>query len=858
MKKQLTLATFYRPSPSKKQRLSSTDDVHIQGLGNSIRPTSGCSESSSGSVSNAATTSGCSESPSSSVSNVAAVIACSESPSSSMSNAAAISGYSESSSSFMSNAAVSSNSPSRSNPLQNSDVGLVLGKVTCLSDADKYNLIKNPYIPPQSYKFPRHSEHGKQRCFQHFWLSKYAWLVYSKELDGGVCLACALFCKPSGLHDRVLVERAMCKYTKATDLLKEHSIKKSHIDALQDMDRFKSIMEQRTLPVHHQIHTALQMQVSSNQAKLMSILKTVVFCGRQNIPLRGHRDDSKHLNECVNIGNFQALLDFRVDAGDEILRRHFNIAPRNATYRSKTIQNELIESVGSWIRQEIVDEVKKAGFFSILADETTDCSNKEQLTLVLRFVDGQKKIREEFIEFVEAPATTGQALAELLLSRIELLGLDANLLCGQGYDGAANMSGRQSGAAVRIRQIYPLALYMHCNSHVLNLCIVKASEIQAVRNIFGIMIEVALFFNGSPKRQALLESKINILVPESRKKRLADLCRTRWVERHEAFESLYSLYNAVVQSLEDVVTRSSQWSRESISTANGLLLSLTQFDFLVTFVITKNCLSYLKSLSISLQCRSIDICHAFNDVECIKLALTNVREKIDTYHAKWYEEAVDLGQVVGANEPHLPRFCAKQKHRLNIPAESPQEYYRRAVSIPFLDHLILQMQERFSEAQKIAYQGLSIVPEVMKSDQQWRKGAKELASFYDSNLPSPQTLDAELDCWETKWLKDSAASLPSSPCSTLQCTSDTIFPNICCLLRILCTLPVTTSECERTFSSLKCLKTYTRSTMKEERLSGLALIYIHKDMELDYKEIINIFARKYPRRLKLINILDSD
>ena len=129
----------------------------------------------------------------------------------------------------------------------------------------------------------------------------------------------------------------------------------------------------------------------------MSILKTVLLCGKQNISFRGHRDDSKYLSvDNQKCGNFQALLDFRIDAGDVVLKEHFETAPRNATYRSKTTQNEMIDCVGNWIRQKLINEVKEASFFSILADETTDYSNKEQLILVIRFVDNDNQIREEF------------------------------------------------------------------------------------------------------------------------------------------------------------------------------------------------------------------------------------------------------------------------------------------------------------------------------------------------------------------------------------------------------------------------------------------------------------------------------
>ena len=74
-------------------------------------------------------------------------------------------------------------------------------------------------------------------------------------------------------------------------------------------------------------------------------------------------------------------------------------APRNCTYLSKTTQNQLINILGDVIRDEILGEIRKATYFSISADEAADCSNKEQLSLTIRFVDSSDKVREEFIEF---------------------------------------------------------------------------------------------------------------------------------------------------------------------------------------------------------------------------------------------------------------------------------------------------------------------------------------------------------------------------------------------------------------------------------------------------------------------------
>ena len=68
-------------------------------------------------------------------------------------------------------------------------------------------------------------------------------------------------------------------------------------------------------------------------------------------------------------------------------------------------------------------------------------------------------------------------------------------------------------------------------------------------------------------------------------------------------------------------------------------------------------------------------------------------------------------------------------------------------------------------------------------------------------------------------------------------------------------VPVTTSECERTVSVLRRLKTYLRSTMRQDRLSSLALLHINYTMVIDVDEVIDMFARKHPRRMILRNII---
>ncbi len=79
------------------------------------------------------------------------------------------------------------------------------------------------------------------------------------------------------------------------------------------------------------------------------------------------------------------------------------------------------------------------------------------------------------------------------------------------------------------------------------------------------------------------------------------------------------------------------------------------------------------------------------------------------------------------------------------------------------------------------------------------------------------------------------------------------FPYLFVAFHILTTLPVTTCSCERFISVLRRLK-----TMGQDQLNSLALIHVHREIDVDAHELIEIFARRHPRRMKLLDILNTD
>ena len=457
---------------------------------------------------------------------------------------------------------------------------------------------------------------------------------------------------------------------------------------------------------------------------------------------------------------------------------------------------------------------------------------------------------------------SGRDLADKITSCLQSFGLDLRNLRGQAYDGAGNMAGSVNGAAALIAADHPLALYLHCASHCLNLAIVKSLQITSVRNMMGVVGRVYQFFDAHPKRQRALEEAIQDTQPTSQVHKLKDLCRTRWVQRIDSIEVFRSLHQSSVACMEKICNDGPRfWSSDSLTDARSLQLAITTTDFLSALVITNHCLNYLRALTSNLQGETKDIITAVEEISNVVTTLQSVRDSINTHHSNWFSDVEKMCSEVGT-QPSLPRICSRQSYRSNIPADSPSDYYRRLISIPFIDHLLSEMHSRFSSHQQTALLGLSVVPSVivtLTADECATKVGK-LADMYRADLPSPECLSSELDCWLVKWKshlrEHGEKSLPSSPTAAIRHTSS-VYPNIKALISILCTLPVTSCSAERSFSGLKRTKTAFRSSMSTQRLTGLSLIGVHRDIPIDISAAIDEFGRRHPRRMEMLNLLED-
>lgn len=196
-------------------------------------------------------------------------------------------------------------------------------------------------------------------------------------------------------------------------------------------------------------------------------------------------------------------------------------------------------------------------------------------------------------------------------------------------------------------------------------------------------------------------------------------------------------------------------------------------------------------------------------------------------------------------------------HRENVPADSTSEYFKRAVTIPFLDPLMSQIQSRFSESNLDALDVMYVMPHYVVSEPNWEEHFSRFLRKYADDLPDPDFIQCELRMWRLKMsnLKD---PLPTNLEELLPYADRFSFPNILTALKIFGTIPVTTCSCERSISTLRRLKTFTRSTMGEKRLRALALLNVHREIKLDTEKVIDRFAMKHPRRMLLLEPLNGD
>lgn len=227
------------------------------------------------------------------------------------------------------------------------------------------------------------------------------------------------------------MQRGFHNWKDGTIGFKKHEECTSHKEAVEVM----VVLPATTAYIgEHSSHQHASQKVKNKQP-LHQIVSSLRYLCRQGLPIRGDGDESD--------SNLNQLLQLKSESDPNLvawLKQNENV------YTSPELQNELIKVMGIHILRNISKEFQSSPFLTIMADETTDISNEEQVAIVFCRVTDDLLVHEEFVGLYKV-STIEAAIFDAIKDVFIQLNLPTVKVCGQYYDGASAMSSNKYGVS---------------------------------------------------------------------------------------------------------------------------------------------------------------------------------------------------------------------------------------------------------------------------------------------------------------------------------------------------------------------------------------------------------------------------
>ena len=292
--------------------------------------------------------------------------------------------------------------------------------------------------------------------------------------------------------------------------------------------------------------------------------------------------------------------------------------------------------------------------------------------------------------------------------------------------------------------------------------------------------------------------------------------------------------------------------------AKSLLSDIMNFEFLFGMVIWYNILSVINRVSKMLQSKDIVIDAAISHLK----ALISFFE---TYRETGFESDKIIAKEIAAQMKIEPTFCEKRiiyrKKQFDENASeeithSAEESYRVDYFLYIVDQAISSLNSRFEQFQKYEdiFGFLFDLHKLHITDDDYLKSCcDKLEKFMRHNMDFD--IDGDGLFYDLKIVRKCLPKETKRAIEVLDYLKmmDFCFPNVWIAYGILLTIPVTVASAEKSFSKLKLIKSYLRSTMSQERLNGLTILSIEKHMleQIDFNSLIIDFLSKNACRINL-------
>lgn len=691
---------------------------------------------------------------------------------------------------------------------------LLNNKFSRLSFAEKCNVKARGRPTPQLNIIQTSSSRNNtfERKFKADIYSKCDWLCGCEIKNAFFCFPCLLFGGEISWTQTGVVD-----LKHLNEKIKKHENSAQHIKNSIDFGMLGKINIATQVSEAYKLNIRkFNENVKKNRDILSKIIDCLIFCGKFELPLRGHNEKA----DSDNPGIFRGLLNF---AGklDENLKVHFE----NSTVfkaNSKTIQNELLDCMLDICRTEISNEIEQAQFLAVMSDDTTDISEKTQEVIVFRY-EFNGTIYERFWGFYNPESQDAEGLSKQILEQLKIVLKDnTGKLIAQTYDGAAVMSGARGGVQKIVKETYANAHFIHCYAHQLNLVMSKSvSTNREVRIFFSSLSGIPAFFSRSSQRLAELENCMSRRIPRG--------SDTRWNFNSRVVNTVFENIEQLKECFEKLQNSN---NTQTVNEASGLLRLLNDNNFIFWLGVFHPIMPHVDLLYDAFQNRNINSSSAFSSLENFYRAISLIRE-------------TNFENLVSTNTDSMPVY-RKRKCDEN----------RNAAVKEVCDTICMQARVRFEFTGHLSAGKLLLQEKFETYCRQFpSQEFNETCQAYP--MLNKNRLQTELS---VLYERNSEFSLASGVAQLHQLFRNTgiykTLGEVYVLMKILLTSPMTTAEAERCFSSLKRIKTYSRSTMLEDRVSALAMISIEKTL-IDtipnfHSKVTDRFAKMKNRRMDFI------
>lgn len=690
-------------------------------------------------------------------------------------------------------------------------------------EADSACLPYQPEILPDGFPVHQHLT-GRVLRFQQNWYKTFPWLHVS-GIDGVSCFYCTKYiqlCPDKTLAtkaDMAFSGKGFKNWKKAIERFRNHEKSAAHAQAVFSHDQQKA-------PIERQLSKIKAEEQKVALESLMVIISTLKYLVRQGLAIRGHTNFE---------GNFMELLKVRSE--DKPSLRQW--LQREQNYTHPALQNEIIQILGNEIVANITEKIKLTNplIYSVICDGTQDISGDEQESVCVRWCDDNLEPQESFMGFYKTGVTCGSDIASLICDALLRLQLPLANLRGQTYDGAGNMSGINKGVQTIIIEKQPLADYVHCGAHCCNL-VMKASceSSRTVKNAMEWAHQLGILFSNTKAKAVFIHIHEDAVQgPIGNTAKIKPLCPTRWLCRRSQIKEILNRYELVIKTLSEL-------TEQGYGGASGLLSVFEDGATYVGLVMGRDVIELLEILNKCFQGEKRTIAGLYKSVEHIIDGLNGLRtnEKFSSV----FKQCNDKISELGLEELKLPRQKKVPKRiggttDSHVYHQSCEEYYRQQY-FEVIDTAVAGLQNRILNQPGVKKQVL------LENVLLQKEGCEVLAPYPEIDTSSFKVeIELFLQRYKVTCLHDARVALISMTKEVRD-----LFRNVESLVRLLLVCPASSCEAERSFSALRKLKTYLRSTMTQTRLNHVAVCYVHKKVldDINNNKIAKVFISNVDAR----------